>query len=59
MACYVVLIGLQVALRWHFKRQNALKAERLAAQGEKKVADLAHSFDDLTDIQNPNFVYIY
>jgi hypothetical protein len=59
MACYVVLIGVQLGLRWYFKRQNALKAKELEANTEKKDENLTHSFDDLTDIQNPNFVYIY
>ncbi|KAG2174789.1 hypothetical protein INT43_005851 [Umbelopsis isabellina] len=59
MVCYACLIAVQLALRWHLKRQNAIKAQILATQEDKQDSELTHSFDDLTDIQNPNFVYIY
>lgn len=59
MVCYACLIAVQLALRWHLKRQNAIKARILASQEDKQDSELTHSFDDLTDIQNPNFVYIY
>jgi hypothetical protein len=48
-----------LGLRFYFIRQNANKAKVLQAQEGQKDAELTHSFDDLTDMQNPNFVYIY
>jgi len=48
-----------LGLRFYFIRQNAKKAKLLQAQEEQKDTELTHSFEDLTDMQNPNFVYIY
>ncbi|KAI9284271.1 major facilitator superfamily domain-containing protein [Umbelopsis sp. AD052] len=59
LACYGVLFAVMLGLRFYFIRQNAKKAKILQAQAEQKDAELTHSFDDLTDMQNPNFVYIY
>lgn len=59
LACYGVLFGVMLGLRFYFIRQNAKKAKLLQAQEDQKDTELTHSFEDLTDMQNPNFVYIY
>ncbi|KAH8549823.1 major facilitator superfamily domain-containing protein [Umbelopsis sp. PMI_123] len=59
MGCYVCAILTLLFLRFHFVRQNKKKREFLASKETEVDNDLAHSFDDLTDCQNPNFMYIY
>ncbi|KAI8139580.1 major facilitator superfamily domain-containing protein [Fennellomyces sp. T-0311] len=59
IVCYALLLIVLGVLRWHFIRQNRKKAEYLAERTEEQDKEGAHAFDDLTDIQNPNFVYIY
>jgi hypothetical protein len=64
MGCYVVLVFVIVFLRWYLKSQNLkrdkLQAE-LAASGTAGVVDekMVHAFDDLTDVENVNFRYVY
>ncbi|KAI9498163.1 major facilitator superfamily domain-containing protein [Zychaea mexicana] len=59
IVCYALLLLTLGLLRWHFIRQNRKKAEYLAERTEEQDKEGRHSFDDLTDVQNPNFVYIY
>ncbi|CAM1501519.1 Fc.00g035030.m01.CDS01 [Cosmosporella sp. VM-42] len=54
LGCYSVLVVVICVLRWHLKRQNAMK-DALHAQDQT----YAHAFDDLTDRENPDFRYIY
>lgn len=49
MCCYIALILNLVFLRWHYTRQNRLKAEKIAGGLAVKDEKLTHSFDDLTD----------
>ena len=64
MGCYVVLVFVIVFLRWYLKSQN-MKRDRLqaelAASGTTGVVDekMVHAFDDLTDVENVNFRYVY
>ncbi|KAG2223821.1 hypothetical protein INT45_001955 [Circinella minor] len=59
IVCYAVLLVVLGLLRWHFIRENRKKALYLAERIEEQDKEGAHAFDDLTDRQNPNFVYIY
>ncbi|KAI8578567.1 hypothetical protein K450DRAFT_246400 [Umbelopsis ramanniana AG] len=59
MGCYVCAILTLVFLRFHFVRQNKKKQAFLDSRENEVDKDLVHSFDDLTDLQNPNFMYIY
>ena len=52
MGCYVLLVLVIMFLRWELKTRNV--KNRLA-----KDEMLVHAFDDLTDVENPNFRYIY
>ncbi|RSL82326.1 hypothetical protein CEP51_005231 [Fusarium floridanum] len=54
LGCYTMLVIVIFTLRWHLKRQND-KKDALYARDQT----LANAFDDLTDIENPNFRYIY
>ncbi|KAI5208272.1 MFS transporter [Aureobasidium subglaciale] len=60
MGCYVLLVIVIVFLRFWLKHCNA-KKDALAAAGVGAAADDAytHAFDDLTDVENPNFRYVY
>ena len=60
MGCYVLLVLVIVFLRWELKRRN-VKKDRLVEAGIREAKDemLVHAFDDLTDVENPNFRYIY
>lgn len=59
MVCYAILIVMLSLLRWHFIRQNR-KKEMFLAECSDAVDDKGeHGFDDLTDMQNPNFFYVY
>ncbi|KAJ4248549.1 hypothetical protein FALCPG4_017419 [Fusarium falciforme] len=53
LGCYALLVIVIIALRWHLKRQND-KKDALYDRDQT----LAHAFDDLTDIESPNFRYI-
>lgn len=59
--CLCSAYGLLVImfLRWEVKRRN-VKKDRLVEAGirEAKYEMLVHAFDDLTDVENPNFRYI-
>lgn len=59
-ACYGVLFCVIAFLRWHLVRVNR-KKDRLAESGmsEARDEDHSHAFDDLTDVQNTNFRYMY
>lgn len=50
MGCYVALLLNLVFLRWHYVRQNKLKAQRIVEGLAMKDEKLTHSFDDLTDM---------
>ncbi|KAF3941207.1 hypothetical protein ABW19_dt0203758 [Dactylella cylindrospora] len=56
MGCYVLLVIIIAFLRFHLARQNKKKDE---AEGGSNTQGIVHGFDDLTDIQNINFRYIY
>lgn len=53
MGCYVLLVLVILFLRWELKTRN-VKKNRSA-----KDEILVHASDDLTDVENPNFRYIY
>ncbi|KAI9323476.1 major facilitator superfamily domain-containing protein [Dichotomocladium elegans] len=59
LVCYVILITVLGLLRWHFIRENDKKKRFLEEQTDAADTRGVHSFDDLTDRQNPNFFYIY
>ncbi|KAI7885484.1 MFS general substrate transporter [Lichtheimia hyalospora FSU 10163] len=59
MVCYAILIIMLALLRWHFIRQNRKKERFLAERSDAIDYKGADGFDDLTDMQNPNFFYIY
>ena len=60
MGCYVLLVLVIVFLRWELKRRN-VKKDRLEEVGIREAKDemLVHAFDDLTDVENPSFRYVY
>ncbi|OCL04199.1 MFS transporter [Glonium stellatum] len=60
MGCYVLLVFVIMFLRWELKRRN-VKKDRLVEAGIRQAKDerLVHAFDDLTDVENPNFRYIF
>lgn len=49
MGCYVALLLNLAFLRWHYMRQNKIKAQKIAEGQAVKDEKLTHSFDDLTD----------
>lgn len=49
MCCYVILLLNLVFLRWHYRRQNKIKAQKIAEGLATKDEGLTHGFDDLTD----------
>lgn len=61
MGCYVLLVFVLIFLRWHLRRCNRRKDEKLAAGEGEVVRDvgLVHAFDDLTDVENINFRYVF
>lgn len=60
MSCYALLVLAIMFLRWELKRRNVRK-DRLVEAGIRETKDemLVHEFDDLTNVENPNFRYIY
>lgn len=60
MGCYALLLVVLALLRWHLKRQND-KRDAIAAAGVEQAKDerYLHAFEDLTDMQNVNFRYMY
>ncbi|KAK6424452.1 hypothetical protein LTR81_003130 [Elasticomyces elasticus] len=60
MGCYAILLLTIAFLRWHLKRQNN-KRDAIAAAGVQQAKDerYLHAFEDLTDVQNVNFRYVY
>lgn len=57
-------LGLFFVLRYCFKRENKRKATQLAELRATGLADDDHNlnataFTDMTDKENPNFVYVY
>ncbi|KAK4952412.1 hypothetical protein LTR10_009218 [Elasticomyces elasticus] len=60
MGCYAILLVTIAFLRWHLKRQNN-KRDAIAAAGVQQAKDerYLHAFEDLTDVQNVNFRYVY
>jgi hypothetical protein len=59
MGCYVLLLMVLVFLRWWYIRQNRLHEKQLAEEQAVADVNLAHSLEDRTDRENPNFVYVY
>jgi hypothetical protein len=60
MGCYCLLLIVIGVLRWHLKHQNN-KRDAIAAAGVQEAKDdrYVHAFEDLTDMQNVNFRYMY
>ncbi|KAK5159399.1 hypothetical protein LTS14_002541 [Recurvomyces mirabilis] len=60
MGCYALLLVVLAVLRWHLKHQND-KRDAIAAAGVEQAKDerYLHAFEDLTDMQNVNFRYMY
>lgn len=60
IGCYCLLVIDIILLRWYLTAQNK-KRDRLAAQGVRAAHDEAfvHAFEDKTDMENPNFRYVY
>lgn len=59
MGCYAALIVLLICMRLWYMSQNH-KKDKLIGEGLVKADDhLKHAFDDLTDVQNVNFRYVY
>lgn len=59
MGCYAALICLLIFMRLWYMRQNH-KKDQMVRDGLVKTDDhLKHAFDDLTDIENVNFRYVY
>ncbi|CUA71692.1 putative transporter C1773,15 [Schizosaccharomyces pombe 972h-] [Rhizoctonia solani] len=71
-AVHIVMYGIQlvtiVVLRLYLLRQNVLKRRAQGVreegtsgqvEGEDKAVKHSHAFDDLTDMENPDFRYIY
>lgn len=52
LACYAVLMIVVALLRFHYGRQNRLRAKRLGESGGQAARDaaLVHSFEDRTDM---------
>ncbi|KAK0709853.1 major facilitator superfamily domain-containing protein [Lasiosphaeria miniovina] len=60
LGCYALLVLVIVALRFYLVRQNT-KRDRLAAEGhvQADAGNVVHGFEDLTDLQNLSFRYVY
>lgn len=60
LVCYGLLVLTILFLRWHLLRHNKKKDE-LAQAGIQEAMDenYIHSFEDLTDKENPNFRYVF
>lgn len=59
LGCYALLLLTLFSLRVYYIRQNKAKAQRLAEGVVVRDVALVHSFEDLTDMENDNFTYIY
>lgn len=59
MACYAVIIGLLLMLRWHLKKENRKKDNLQEADWRASEINLDNAFDDLTDKENMSFRYEY
>ncbi|KAK9378442.1 major facilitator superfamily domain-containing protein [Kockiozyma suomiensis] len=57
MGCYGLLIIMLVFLRIWLKRQNTIKDQKFLDGDAIPDIDLTHAFEDLTDMENPNFRY--
>ena len=60
MGCYSLLVVVIVALRFYLVHQNK-KRDKMAAEGvaEADPKNVVHGFEDLTDLQNRSFRYVY
>ncbi|KAK0630889.1 major facilitator superfamily domain-containing protein [Bombardia bombarda] len=60
LGCYCLLVIVILGLRFYLTRQNK-KRDRMAAEGiiEADPKNLAHGFEDLTDLKNLSFRYVY
>lgn len=59
MGCYAALIIMLICLRFWLMKENRRK-DKLIAEGKAKADDdLKHAFEDMTDIENFNFRYVY
>ncbi|KAK0724402.1 major facilitator superfamily domain-containing protein [Lasiosphaeris hirsuta] len=60
LGCYCLLVIVIIGLRFHLTRQNN-KRDRMAADGiaEADPKNVVHGFEDLTDLQNKSFRYVY
>jgi hypothetical protein len=59
LGCYVVLVLVMAYLRFNFVSRNNKKDRLVSQVAEARDDHLVHAFDDLTDIENPNFRYVY
>lgn len=59
MACYAILICLLIFMRLWYMRQNYKKNKMILDGDAKEDLELKHAFDDLTDVENVNFRYVY
>jgi hypothetical protein len=55
----LVVTRLIIQRRNHVKRVAAAAAEALDVTVVDQKIDHAHAFDDLTDLENPDFRYVY
>lgn len=59
LGCYGLLILLLIFMRFWLMKENRRK-DRLIATGEAHAdVNLKHAFEDMTDVQNVNFRYVY
>jgi hypothetical protein len=59
IGCYTLLVLDIIVLRFWLKRQNTIKDQLVGEISQDNSEGVVHSFEDLTDRENPNFRYIY
>lgn len=60
LGCYALLILIIIGLRIHLTRQNK-KRDEMAASGVAEASPdyTAHAFEDMTDMENLSFRYVF